>query len=280
MPADLARRIELRSRRYECRVLPTELRQSGSESENRTRVGRLPRACSATELSQSDLSQRMSPALNRLQAGRVCVCLKAGMVRARTFKHDASVGLSGRGDRIRAGALMPLGFIGAGDRNRTGVGGIQARCPSQHERHRPVCGSDSECQSHVNIVTPLERGVNRDYFYSRKPRRFPVETVWPFNYGSSAQSAAAGVPVGSILSAYRCALARKRDFRLSSVSPPSSLSAFCRTTASARHISKLKQMRQKIELADKQDERAAYRNCGNLGPRSGRPKHLIYPING
>src|SRR5712692_9063359 len=92
-------------------------------------------------------------------------------------------------------------------------------------------------ESHFYVAHP--------YFYSRKPGRFPVETVWPFNYGSSAQSAAAGVPVGSILSAYRCAHARKRDFRLSSVSPPSSLSAFPHSTASARHISKLQQMRQK-----------------------------------
>lgn len=127
--------------------------------------GRIPAACSAPELSQSALSQndvlfrRLIPALNRLQAGRVRVCLKAEMVRAGVFKHDATGGLDGRDDLIRAAAL-PLGFMGAGDRNRTGVGGVQARCPSQHGRHRPVCGSDSESQSHIRIMAPRYRGVN------------------------------------------------------------------------------------------------------------------------
>jgi hypothetical protein len=128
----------------------------------------MPTVCSATELSQSGLFQKMIPALNSLvcdglQAGRVCVGLKAGLVRARTFKHDATVpvGVNARGDRVRTGSLLPHRLIGAGDRNRTGVGGIQARCPSQHERHRPVCGSDSEFQSHLDIVTPQAGGVNR-----------------------------------------------------------------------------------------------------------------------
>ena len=53
---DLAFGAAPKSRGYESRALLVELGQNGSETENRTRVGRLPSACSATELSQNELN--------------------------------------------------------------------------------------------------------------------------------------------------------------------------------------------------------------------------------
>ena len=57
---DLAFGAAPKSRGYESRALLVELGQNGSETENRTRVGRLPSACSATELSQNELNSVVS----------------------------------------------------------------------------------------------------------------------------------------------------------------------------------------------------------------------------
>lgn len=76
---DLAAGVEPASQEYEARILPTELSQSGSETENRTRVGGLPNHCSATELSQKEF------VLDRRQAAKELKGLTAELVRARAW---------------------------------------------------------------------------------------------------------------------------------------------------------------------------------------------------